>query len=62
MIALSASNFLTMAFATRIVMQHATDWKKVTAEVMPIGVADCRALNTYVSMVAVVLKIDPLAP
>ena len=39
-------------------MQHATDWKNVAAEVIPIGVEDCSALYTYVSIVAVVLKID----
>ena len=43
-------------------MQHATDWKNVAAEVIPIGVEDCSALYTYVSIVAVVLKIEPLAP
>ena len=42
-------------------MQHATDWKNVAAEVIPIGVEDCSALYTYVSIVAVVLKIEPLA-
>ena len=39
-------------------MQHATDWKNVAAEVIPIGVEDCSALYTYVSIVAVVLKIE----
>lgn len=28
-------------------MQHATDWKNVAAEVIPIGVEDCSALYTY---------------
>ena len=42
-------------------MQHATDWKNVAAEVIPIGVEDCSALYTYVSIVAVVLKMEPLA-
>ena len=45
-----------MAFARRMVMQHATDWKNVAAEVIPIGVEDCSALYTYVSIIAVVLK------
>ena len=42
-------------------MQHASDWKNVAAEGIPIGVEDCSALYTYVSIVAVVLKIEPLA-
>ena len=40
MIALSLSIFFTSAFASKIVIQHATDWKNVTAEVIPTGVFD----------------------
>ena len=46
MIALSLSILFTKAFANSMVMQHDTDWKKVAADVMPIGVEDCRALYT----------------
>jgi len=46
MIELSLSIFFTIAFAARMVIQHATDWKKDAADVIPIGVADFNALNT----------------
>ena len=35
-IALSSSNFLTIAFARMMVIQHATDWKNAAADVIPI--------------------------
>lgn len=60
-IALSSSNFLTIALARMMVIQHATDWKNAAADVIPI-VEERSALYIYVSMVAVVLKIEPLAP
>ena len=43
-------------------MQHATDWKNVAAEVIPIEWKTAVRCYTYVSIVAVVLKIEPLAP
>ena len=43
-----------------MVIQHATDWKNAAADVIPI-VEERSALYIYVSMVAVVLKIEPLA-
>lgn len=46
MIALSLSILFTKAFANSMVIQHDTDWKKVAADVMPIGVEDCSALYT----------------
>lgn len=45
-IALSSSILRTIPFATRMVIQQATDWKNVTADVMPIGVDERMALNT----------------